>query len=737
MVVTPAGTNADPQGYVTTNTYDAFGDVLSTTEWATPISTSGLVAGGTPPADPSASTSTAIGLDRITQYTYDNAGNKTSESVRQSYCDAQGNPITAMDVTAYGYDADNQLVTVTQDSGTAEAATTTTQYDALGRIISVTGPQVEVLVSNWQSLLENNASLTLISASLYTLASQVMTFTYDAFGDKLTQTQSSTEASASSVTTYYQYDNAGNMVAELTPLDGSGANWASDLAKFFAYDNNGNQVSQWYTLTGDDDSTTLVTINNTYDANNQQTSSVTWRAGIPLPDAETSTTYDAFGEVITSGDGVTNNVVTTYDNAGDKLTSTNPTTGELHTYGYNLAGQMVTDSVPVAASAGTGAVETIYARDLAGNIISEQAPSTDSATGENTGILSATYDAWGNVLTSTDANGNTTTYTYNQRNDVVTEVEAAASVTNVNGQSAVDDTIEKTTGYDINGNIIRSTDEDGNLTQNFYNALGQKTGSIDGTGAITYAGFDALGNAVAVQDGNGNISFTDVDALGRAVVTGQFLANGQGGYQLVWQQAYVLDQNGDRIVSYDGIGSAYLQTGDTADAALHASYAGYDSQGHVIWSQDAAQHAESTATDHQNYAGNWTQTPTNANFADGLTGWTFDPGYSSVSYEYDGVDWPLMFSGTDNANGGTGGATNNDRVPVVPGQSITANGQFEVLSQHGNGEIFINWYNAQGQLIGQSNNGPGVTAGNGSGVSTTTGTAPAGAAYASDRKSVV
>jgi YD repeat-containing protein len=397
--------SVDPMGYVTTNTYDAFGDVLSTTQWATALSTSvlgGLVAGGTMPNDPQAGVADTTGLDRVTTYTYDNAGNKTSESVLRSYVDPQGAATVGWDKTTYGYDGDNQLTTVTDNEGN----TTTTAYDALGHITSVTGPQVQVLVDNWQALLEANDTLTLDSPSLYTMASEVVSYTYDAFGDKLTQTQSSTGSSLS-VTTYFQYDNAGHMVAQLTPLDGSGANWTSAQAKFYTYDGNGNLTSEWYTLTGDDGSTTTVTIDNTYDRDNQQTSSVTWRAGIPSPDAATSTTYDAFGEVIDSGDGVTNNVTNTYDNAGNKITSTDPTTGELHTYGYNLAGQMVTDSVPVAAAAGTGSVETLYTLDLDGRVVGEQAPSTDAATGENTKTLSATYDAWGNLLKSVDANGNT------------------------------------------------------------------------------------------------------------------------------------------------------------------------------------------------------------------------------------------------------------------------------------------------------------------------------------------
>jgi YD repeat-containing protein len=359
--------SVDPMGYVTTNTYDAFGDVLSTTQWATAISTGSLVAGGAIPADPPAGVAATTGLDRITTYTYDNNGNKTGQSVQRSYTNAQGQATVDWDTTTYGYDGDNHLTTITENGITIA----TTAYDALSRVISVTGPQVEVLISNWQALLEANPSLTLASPSLYVLASQVVSYTYDALGNKLVQTQSST-GSSQTVSTYYQYDNAGHVVAQLTPLDGSGANWTSSQAKFMAYDGNGNLVETWYTLDGDDNSSTTVTTLNTYDGDNQQVASITYRAGIPSPDKATSATYDAFGEVTASGDGVTNNVVTTYDNAGNKFTSTDPKTGEVHTYGYNLAGQLVSDTVPLAASVG-GTAQTLYTVDLDGRITPEQA----------------------------------------------------------------------------------------------------------------------------------------------------------------------------------------------------------------------------------------------------------------------------------------------------------------------------------------------------------------------------
>ena len=713
----------DPMGYVTTNTYDAFGDVISTTQWATAISTAGLMAGGTQPANPPAGNPATTGVDRVTNFTYDTDGNKTSQSVLQTYVNASGATVQGYVTTTYGYNGENKLTSI-DDNGSL----VTTAYDALGRVSSVTGPQIETLVSNWQALLEANPSLTLASPSLYTMASQVVSYSYDALGNKLVQTQSST-ALAPSVSTYYQYDNAGNVVAQLTPLDGSAPNWTSDQTRFMVYDADGNLVAQSYTLTGDDGSTTTVLTGNTYDADGQVTSSVTWRVGEATPDKAASTQYDAFGDVIATGDGVVTSVASTYDNDGNQITSNDATTGEVHTYGYNLAGQKVTDTVPLAASVG-GTAQTTYKLDLDGRVVVEQAPSTSSASGENAGSLHASYDRWGNVLCSIDAAGNKTVYTYNERNEVVTQTEAAVAVVGADGVSTTTTPV-KTSSYDANGNLIASTDEDGNTTQTVFNALGQTVETIDGTGAVSYTAYDALGNDVAGQDGNGNITFTNVDALGREVQAGDFVLSSNGTTrQAVWQQAYVLDQNGNHIISYDGIGSAYLQSGDTTDAALHASYDGYDSQSRVIWSQDAAQRAASVSDAHGTVAGSWTQAPTNANFAEGMTGWVATPGWSTGNFGTGPYGpWTASFGGSTAYWGQT--MVNEDRVPVVPGQTITAQGAFVVNSNHGGGSVRIVWYDANGNYISTSFDVPNqVTAHRGPGVVSQTGTAPPGAAYA-------
>jgi YD repeat-containing protein len=712
--------SVDPMGYATTWTYDAFGDSVGTTEWATPIATSGLVAGGTLPGNPPAGNPATTGADRVTECTYDVDGNKTSESVSRSYVDGTGTPVQGFVTTTYGYDNENRPTTVTIDGQTI-----TTRYDALGRVASVTGPTEKVLVSNWQALMAANPALDLSSPSLYMMASQVMTYTYDAFGNKLVQTQGST-GSSQTVSTYYRYDNANRVIASVTPLAGGAPNWASDQVQLMTYDSSGNLLTTTSTLTGDDGTTVTVVVSNTYDADNQLIGSDTTRSGVATPDTSTATQYDAFGDVVGTGTQVAITATTTYDNAGRAILATDPKTGVVHTYGYNLAGQLVSDTVPLAAGAGT--VYTRYTLDLDGRVVAEVVPSTSSAGGENAGILQATYDHWGNVLSSTDAAGGTTSYTYNERNQVVTQTGATVTVVDQHGVSTSTRPV-KTSSYDENGNLVAVTDEDGNTTHTLYNAIGQVLRTIDGAGAVSYVGYDALGNDVADQDGAGHVTFKNVDALGRVIQQGDFVLSSTGTSRTItWQQAYVLDRAGNRLVTYDGIGSALLQGGDSTDAALHADYYGYDSQGRVIWSQDADQRAASISNAHGAVTGTWTTGPTNGNFAEGQTGWVPTTGWTAGNFGTGPFGaWSAAFGGT---NSNAVNMMNTNRVPVIPGQSITANAWFEVFGPHGGGSVQITWYDANGNFLSSPFDEDTVSAGKGPGRSTMTAVAPPGAAYA-------
>ena len=191
----------DPMGYVTTWSYDGAGQVSEVVEWAAPVDAANL--GSVAP------TPTASAGDRRTQYAYDQAGNKVEESVRRSYIDDDGNAVVGDVTTTYEYDGNHRVTAVTQGD-----ATISTSYDAMGRIASITGPSVKVLVPQWQAMLEADPSLSLDDPSLYQSDAQLIQFTYDAFGDKLTESHG---GATQQIVTYYQYDLAGRMISSVTP----------------------------------------------------------------------------------------------------------------------------------------------------------------------------------------------------------------------------------------------------------------------------------------------------------------------------------------------------------------------------------------------------------------------------------------------------------------------------------------------------------------------------------------
>ena len=708
----------DPMGYVTQTTYDGFGDVASTTQYAHAISTSGLTAGGTPPGVPTTPGDATSGFDRVTTYTYDQAGRKHTQSDLVTVTAADGSTSRQAVTTTWGYDGEGRTTSVDVDGKTV-----TTAYDGMGRIISVTSPSQKVLRDNWQALLDANPTWNLSNAALYMDSSEVITYTYDALGYKASEVHTATGSTLVQAT-YYVNDGDGNPTQVISTVSGADREATDVIVRNNTYDKHHNLVSSTYTLSGNDGSTQTVTVTNTYDDDDHLTHTRTVRSG-GTTDVDSYAQINAFGETTGTGVGDATTVVATYDAAGRMTSATDPKTGAVHTYTYDLAGNMRSDTV--ATTGGAGSAVTSYVVDLDGRVTSEKAPSASAASGSTATATTASYDRWGNVLSSTDFAGNTTTYEYDERNHVVLQSGPAVTVVSDTG-SSLTQTPTVVTGYDAQGNVIRSVDANGNVTVTSVNAVGQVIGSINGAGDQTLVGYDALGNEVADQDGIGHITFKNVDGQGRIVQQGDFVlsANGQS-RSAVWQEAYVLDENGNRLRTYDGIGSAYLQAGDQTNADLHANFYGYDSQGRVLWSQDPVQRSNSTSSGHGGQT--WTQVPFNGGFEAGATGWSPQPGWAFNG----GGETGLGATFVKPASGNSGLLYNNDVVPVIPGQVITA--QVDVTqgtSSSGDAGAWVEiiWYNAAGAQIGVSDGNHITSSTGGWQPSSIAGTAPAGAAYA-------
>ena len=132
---------------------------------------------------------------------------------------------------------------------------------------------------------------------------------------------------------------------------------------------------------------------------------------------------------------------------------------------------------------------------------------TCDACGDRTqGNQNFTLDANGNVLTSTDPLGNTTTYSYEPVFNKVTSIaDPLGEVTRFT--------------YDPNGNLLTRTDPNGNATSFTYNTFGQVVQTIDPTGAKTTFAYDAFGNLTTETDALGHSTSTAYDEISRPIET--------------------------------------------------------------------------------------------------------------------------------------------------------------------------------------------------------------------------
>ena len=131
-----------------------------------------------------------------------------------------------------------------------------------------------------------------------------------------------------------------------------------------------------------------------------------------------------------------------------------------------------------------------------------------------------TYDALGNVATTTDEMGRKTDYVYDNLNRKIEEVDPnpATGVT-----SSTDPNCPKTYyAYDPNGNLLSTTDPDLHTTYTSYDALNRAVKSVSAEGSgpgdthfATTTVFDAVGNTVSVTDPDGNMTNYTDDRLNR------------------------------------------------------------------------------------------------------------------------------------------------------------------------------------------------------------------------------
>lgn len=536
-------TVADPNGVLTTFTYDAAGrlatrqtngETTSFDYWPT-----GLLKKVTLP-DASYVQYTYDSARRLTQindgagnrisYTPDAMGNRTADNVYdpigtlarthtrvfttigQLYQDVAAAG-TAAATTTFGYDGDGNQTTVSAPL----SRNTINAYDALNRLKQITDSAGGITAFGYDP--SDRLVLLTDPRGLGTA------YTYSGLGDLIQQTSPDTGI------TIKTCDSAGNIV---TSNDARGA------VATYSYDALNRVTSVAYSNSGGTDQT----ISFSYDAGTNGKGHLTGAA-----DANHSLTwtYDALGRVASrsqSLNGVNLSVGYTYSNGN--LTGLTTPSGQSIAYQYNANHQV--SSVAVNGT-------TV----LSGITYAPLGPVNGWTWGNGT-TTTRSYDTDGKIGQIVSAGTKTLTYDDAFRVTAITDTSAGSSNWTY-GYDALDRIISSTTPsvtrgwtYDANGNRLTET---GSATSTYsVSATNNRISSITGALSRTY-GYDAAGNTTSYS------TFTATyNNAGRLKV----VSNGSAA------ETYV----------YNALGQRVKVSGEPAGTVLYA----YDEPGHLLGEYD-------------------------------------------------------------------------------------------------------------------------------------------------------
>ena len=434
----------------------------------------------------------------VTKHTYDSAGNELTTT------DALGN------VTSTTYNGLNLPLTTT----TPDSETTTTSYDAAGNVLTTRDPLGHTTTYTYGDSSHPGEVTATTDADR-----RVVTFTHDAAGD------------VSSVTT--------------SPSSG-----VTNTARF-SYDTDGEAICV--------------------------TSPSQTAAGTVCPSAAaqhvagtSTTTYDADGEATSATDALGHISTVNYDNAGNKTQQTDPA-GHVTRFGYDADNRLVSTT---AGFDGPNPSTTTNSYDIAPG--SGSCPSIAGAayctttTDPGHGVTLDVYDAENDKIEAELPGGQTTTYAYDLAGNLTSTTDSAGRtssltldadnrITSVAYSSS--DTHGVTYIYDADGRRTGMTDGTG-TTSTAYDADSRVTSSANGTGSTIAYAYDGAGNATSITYPGNHIVTRTFDGSGQLSAIQDWLGN-------TTSFTYDADGNeiGTRLPNNDNVTSTY----DATDALTSRS----------------------------------------------------------------------------------------------------------------------------------------------------------------------
>lgn len=578
----------DAEGYVERYAYNKFGERVSMTA--------------------KSNTSTRVewsGIANVTTYEYNNRGLLIREVLPSEVPDDNEDGALTPITNAYTYDARGNRVTMTEAEGLPEERTTTYVYDAANQLISTVGA-----ARNYYSVNSNQVrSFTPTETITYDARGNVITtrdagsnrtvFFYDDLNRKVV------EIDALGTYTAYEYDKNSNVIRIRvfeTPvgfqLDGGAQEQAPNAPSgparetLFEYDRLNRLIR----------SSVVGVHNGHYNGSS-------WVAN--AENFETEYVYDANGNVIQTIDPLGNEIHAYYDKLGRKTHQVDAG-NYLTTWAYSSEGNVETEvqyavplssapgTNPPSAPSGTEARTTHYTYDRVGNRLTEtrlgvQVHNETSPREYETvnAFVEYTYNGLGQVLTKTEATGDTITYNYDDGGRLMFEQRTAFSGhTNGNVTPRVDYIYDglgnlthsiaagaagidaRTTRYEYGagGQLESMYDAEYNRTDYFYDTMGRvlverysRTQGVDSGASLKTEGkinkYDKLGRVIeqSVSQLNtqtqrweyGDITRMAYNAFGDVIATG---VNVSPYSPSTWQQQNKYDMAGRLWATNSGDG---------------------------------------------------------------------------------------------------------------------------------------------------------------------------------------